>query len=237
MTETREPQAAHFQQANPRPQPSSEELRERVKLPERGGQTDALLAQRVANGQATPDEVGTYRIQRAARDAEINEVRASRAEEFAGMDKAELDATEQHLQRELDKVSLEMRNVAPQSPLFKSKRQEKLNLAFALEDIKAGRDQRKYNDATADQQNRSDERKQFDAAKNMPLSSDDAAHAIDSEVPGKETPSEDEQNPNLDSRQMLKGDGVIRTIRGNEVVAQVPATSGSSAARDAVHGN
>ena len=60
MTETSEPKAARFQQ--------SEQLRERVKLPERGEQTDALLAQRVANGQATPDEVGVYRQQRAARN-------------------------------------------------------------------------------------------------------------------------------------------------------------------------
>jgi hypothetical protein len=153
------------------------------------------------------------------------------------MDKAELDNEERQLQRELDAVSLEMRNVAPLSPLFKAKRQEKLNLAFALEDIKAGRDQRRYNDAQQDAQNRSDERKQFDAAKNMPLSSDDAAHAIDSsDVPGKETPSVDEQNPNLDSRQLLKGEGAIRTIRGDEIVSSVPQSQ-QLAARDAVHGN
>ena len=202
----------------------------------RGGVAgDPLMAQRVSAGTATPDEIAVYRNQRAQRDDEINELRADRALEYAQQDEAERNSIKQQLQKELDKVSDEMRSISPNGPLFKSKRREKLAIAHELEDLQNGIEQSRYDNAANDARERSEQRKQLDAAKNMPLSGDAANQAINDEVPGKEQPSLEEMNPDIDSKAMLKPTaGQVRTIRGDEIVTQVP--SQQIAARDAVHG-
>lgn len=201
-----------------------------------GVTADPTLTQRVSAGTATADEIAVYRNQRAARDAKVNEARAERSREYAEMNEPQRNAKLQQLQKELDRVSDEMRPMAPLSPLFRQTRRIKLALAHEIEDLKAGAQQRQIEDSRNDAQNLSEDKRQLNVARNFPLA--DANEALVSEgtdAPGSEQPSESEQNPNIDSKAMLKGAGAIRTIQGDKIVTEIPDDQKALASR-AVNG-
>jgi hypothetical protein len=182
----------------------------RRKLPPRKPVDDdthaRALASRVAIGAATPDEIKKYNEERAQRLAERQQQRAERAQEFAGMEPAEMQKQRKTTQMEFERISDEMRSIPSTTPLWHDLREEKLELAFELEDMSAGDKLREYNQRREAAEKRSEDKKQYDIAKNLP-----AACPIPENAPGSEEPSEEEMNPELDSHEILKGGGP-RTI-------------------------
>lgn len=169
---------------------------------------DPGLSLRIAAGLATPEEIQRHRAQANERDKEKRAMRASRVEEYAGMDEAQRKNRVREVEREFEEVSDEMRSMNDTQPLWHERRERKLELAFELEDLKLSLERRRYDDVRADKERRTASQKQLDVAKNAPFNEGGAPIVEDGTaegLPGSVDPPEGEQDLNVDSGALLKG--------------------------------